>query len=139
MKLYFSFHEVSELQTTMTLEESEACLVNAIGSGFTGTQKDDGFQLSHKDVNPFRPEIAVQLRLGDEGVLAVADMKLHPALLVFLCIWSVVVIALAVWRNWLLLVMLPVFWMIAVIAFSVGVDAAKKALTETLDAVEIIG
>lgn len=139
MKLLLRFHETSELQTVMTADEAEERLEAAIGGQFTGKRTEEGFQIAHKDVNPFRPEITVTLHPGDEGVLAVADMKLHPGMLAFLCVWSVIVIAIAVWRNWLLLVMLPVFWLIALIAFSIGVSSAKNDLLTTLDAAEVIG
>ncbi len=139
MKLYVTLHETSELQTDLPLEEAEERLRNALGTYFSGEAQEDGFHLEHVDRNPFRPQIAARLRVEDSGTLCVAEMKLHQVMLIFLCIWSLVVVAAAAWKGWLLLVMLPVFWGAGITAFSIGVRDARNALLEVLDAVEIIG
>ncbi|MBR3629235.1 MAG: hypothetical protein IKN55_02025 [Oscillospiraceae bacterium] len=139
MKLYFTLHETSELQTDLPLEEADERLRNAYGMYFTGKLEEDQFQMEHVDRNPFRPQITVRLQLTEDGVLAVADMKLHRMMLIFLCAWSLIVIAAAAWKGWLLLVMLIVFWCAGIVGFSLGVRDAKAALLEVLEAVEIIG
>ncbi|MCR4644447.1 MAG: hypothetical protein K5695_03440 [Oscillospiraceae bacterium] len=139
MKLYLTLHETSELQTGLPLEEADERLRNACGNQFTGSQEDDHFQMEHVDRNPFRPQITVRLQLNEDGTLAVAEMKLHRTLLIFLCIWTVFVIAMAAWRGWLLLVMVPVFWAASIVAFSLGVKKSKESLIEVLDATEVIG
>ena len=139
MKLFFTLHETAELQTELELEEANECLKSAYGLQFIGQQQDDAFQMEHVDKNPFRPQITVRLQVNEDGVLAVADMKLHKMMLIFLCIWSLVVVAAAAWRGWLMLVMLPVFWMAGIVGFSLGVNRSKAALIEVLDAMEIIG
>lgn len=141
MKLYLTLHETSELQTELTQEECEARLLDAIGLHFTGEKNDEGFHLNHIDKNPFRPEIYVRVLPAEEdpGTLVTAEMKLHPAMFWFLLIWTLFVIGMAAWRGWLLLVMVPVFLAVGVIAFSIGVKHAKESLIEVLDAIEIIG
>ena len=139
MKLYLTLHETSELQTTLTQEEAEARLLGVCGNQFTGGPEGDHFQIEHVDRNPFRPQITVRLQLNEDGTLAVAEMKLHRTLLIFLCIWMVFVVAMAAWRGWLLLVMVPVFWAAGIVAFSLGVKKSKESLIEVLDATEVIG
>lgn len=139
MKLYLTLHETSELQTTLTQEEAEERLLGACGQQFTGGLEGDHFQMEHVDRNPFRPQITVRLLTNEDGTLAVAEMKLHRTLLIFLCVWMVFVVAMAAWRGWLLLVMVPVFLAMSIIAFSMGVKKSKESLIEVLDATEVIG
>lgn len=138
MKLHLKLHGTCELYCDKTPETANDRMQTAIGNQFAGTQKESGFQCSHKDRNAFRPELLVRFLPDGEGTLIWIDYKMPSLLLGFMLVWSVVIVVLAIVQGLLLLVMLPVFWTITVLGYSVGVETAKNTLMTLFEADEVI-
>ncbi len=103
-----------------------------------GSASDDGWTLSHIDRNLFRPAVFLKIVPDADGTLLWATYKPDRMLLLFMCIWSVIVFVVAAWRSWLLLILLPVFWAVMIAGFSKGVEAANASLMETCSATEVV-
>ncbi|MBQ8927345.1 MAG: hypothetical protein IJ055_03605 [Oscillospiraceae bacterium] len=115
--------------------ENLRAAVTMYGAALTGSEREEGFALTCKSriPNPFRPELTVTLHdEEDGGTEVVTQMRLHPVILGFLVLWSVIVACLAVWRGWLLLFMLVIFWGIALAGFSLGCRDARQELRALL-------
>ncbi|MDE5565067.1 MAG: hypothetical protein K2I93_07910, partial [Oscillospiraceae bacterium] len=69
MKLHLKFHETCELCCDKTPEVVNDMMQMFVGSQFIGTQKEDGFRLSHKDKNAFRPDLFIRLLPDENGTL----------------------------------------------------------------------
>ena len=118
-----------------TAAENLRAAMGLHGAVLTGKGEGNAFSLTCRSrlPNPFRPELAVTLLPEDGGGTEVhTRMRLHPVILGFLCIWSAVTVGLAAWRGWLLLVMLPVFWGIALAGYVHGCKDAAEALRVVL-------
>lgn len=138
MKLYLKLHETCELYCDKTPEVVNDMMQTVVGSQFIGTQKEDGFQLSHRDKNAFRPDLFIRLLPDENGTLIWMDYKMPFLLLGFMLVWSVVIAVFAIVQGLLLLVMIPIFWAITVIGYSMGVETAKNTLMTLFEADEVI-
>ena len=138
MKLYWTLHETTELHTDQTPEEAEKKLRSSIGVQFHGKADGEEWALTHQDMNFFRPALRVRLLPEEDGVLLCAEYRVDKALLIFMCIWTVFVIVLAMIRNPLLLLTLLLFWGVVLVGFSIGVKASNQDLMALLDAYEIL-
>ena len=139
MKLYPTLHATAEFLTEKSAEECGDTMKLAVGTHFLGKEHDGEWELSHIDRNFFRPALRLRFVPDDDGLILAADYKPDRMLLLFMLIWSLVVIAVAVWKGLLLLVMLPVFWAVMIVGFSRGVKTANAAILEAFEATEILG
>ncbi|MBQ4464932.1 MAG: hypothetical protein II916_03080 [Oscillospiraceae bacterium] len=139
MKLYPTLHATAEFLTEKSGEECGDTMKIAVGTHFLGKEQDGAWELSHIDRNLFRPVLRLQFVPDDDGLILAADYKPDRMLLIFMLIWSLVVIAAAVWKGLLLLVMLPVFWAVMIVGFSRGVRTANDAILDAFGATEILG
>ncbi len=138
-------HQKIELHSELPPDEAAEVFRNTLkktASGFHGKEEEEEFIFDYKgkELNAFRPEIRMKLLPDADGTLFWADMKLPKLMLWFMVFWTVLPVIIALWgKNWLVLLMIPVFWIIAVINFRIGVKRAKTALMAETEAVEIVG
>lgn len=138
-------HQKIELHSDFSAEETTAVFRSELkkaGQGFHGKEVNDEFRADYqgRGLNAFRPEIHLTALPEEEGCLLLADMRLPPAMLVFMVLWTVIPVMFGIFgQNWLALIVIPVFWVIAVIAFRKGVKDAKEALIALFGAVEETG
>ncbi len=138
MKLFLKLHATAELHTDADADGVNNTMSHSIGMQFFGGKTDDGWALSRTDHNFFRPAIRLSMCPEEDGTLVTADFSADRTLMIFMVLWSLVVIGIAVWKGWLLLVMLPVFWACVFIGFAKGVKDGKQDLIELLGAYEVI-
>lgn len=138
MKLNMMLHKTTELQTDLALDETEKHLRASIGAQFHGKEENGTWLLAHHDYNFFRPALCVTLGLSDDGTVIRTEYSLDKTLLIFMCAWTLLVIALSVWRGPLLLLTLILFWGAVVAGFFVGVRSADQDLMSLLGAYEIV-
>ena len=138
MKLFLKLHATAELHTDADADGVNNTMSHSIGLRLQGKQTDNGWALSRRDRNFFRPAISVRTTPEEDGTLVTADFSADRTLMIFMVLWSLVVIGIAVWKGWLLLVMLPVFWACVFIGFAKGVKDGKQDLIELLGAYEVI-
>lgn len=137
-------HQKIELHADMSAEEAAAVFrseLKTVGQGFHGKEVNGEFRADYqgKGLNAFRPALHLTMLPEEENCLLLADMRLPPAMLVFMLLWTVIpVVFLILGYSWFVLVVIPVFWVIAVIAFRKGVEAAKEALMVLFGAYEEI-
>ena len=139
------FHRKIELYADTSPEETaeavRAALQNA-ASGLHGKETDGEFLFDYQDrgMNVFRPEIRMKILPDAEGCLLWAGMQLPKLMYAFMAFWTVVPVIAAIFgkAHALLLPVIPVFWVIAVIAFRNGVKAAQNALMEQFSACEVV-
>ena len=139
------FHRKIELYADTSPEETaeavRAALQNA-ASGLHGKEADGEFLFDcrGRGMNAFRPEIRMKILPDAEGCLLWADMQLPKLMYAFMAFWTVVPVLAAIFgkAHALLLPVIPVFWVIAVIAFRNGVKAAQDALMEQFSACEVV-
>lgn len=134
-----------ELHTDFSTEEAAEVLRSELSnpySGFHGKEKNTEFLVDYKKrgLNAFRPEITLSILPEEEGALIVAEMTLPVAMVGFMVLWTLFPILYAVFgRNRLApLLVIPVFWIIAVVSFRMGVKPAKEALMALFGAVEVM-
>lgn len=133
-----------ELHTAFPPEEAAEVFrseLSANRSGFHGTEQNGEFKADYKGkgLNAFRPEIRLTVLPEEEGSVLWTDMRLPPVMLGFMILWTVLPAIFGIMRHvYLLLVLIPVFWVIAVIAFRRGVKSTKEALMAFFDAHEIV-
>ena len=139
MKLNLTLHATAELQTDLSLEETEKRLRASVGAQFHGKETDGTWQLSHQDHNFFRPALRVTLGLDGDGTVIRTEYRADKALLIFMCAWTLLVIVLALLRNPLLLLTLLLFWGAVIVGFSAGVKSAGQDLMSLLEAYEVMG
>ena len=132
-------HATAELRSDADTEATEALLRSSLGAAFTGKQTGDGeWLLSRLDKNFFRPSVRVRLEAdGGETVIRM-DCRPDKTLMVFMLVWTAILLVTVLWKGWLMLVMLPVFWACVLIGFPVGVKSAKQALIDRLSAYEVL-
>ena len=138
MKLYVRLHATAQLHADAGADSVNDTLSHSIGMQFLGTGTDDGWTLYRADHNLFRPVIRVRLLPEEDGTLVTAAFLPDRTLMLFMAAWSLLVIGIAVWRNWLLLILLPLFWACVFIGFARGVRDGKQELMRLLDAYEIL-
>lgn len=138
MKLYWKLHETTELHTDRTLEDAEKTMRSAVGVQFHGKADGDEWALTHHDRNIFRPSLRLKMNTEEDGTLICAAYRIDKTLLIFMCVWTVIVIGLAIWRNPLLLLTLLLFWGAVLIGFSIGVKASNRDLMALFEAYEIL-
>lgn len=138
-------HQKIELHTDLSAEEAAAVIRSELknpASGFHGKEQNEEFRIDYKQriINAFRPEITLSMLPEEEGCLLWSDMKLPAAMLGFMLFWTLIPVVFGIVKhNWLVLVVIPVFWIIAVVAFRMGVRSAKQALMTLFGAYEITG
>ena len=138
-------HQKIELHSELPPDEAADVFRNTLkdpASGFHGKEEGEEFIFDYKGkgLNAFRPEIRMKLLPDADGTLFWVDMKLPKLMLWFMMFWTVLPVIIALWgKNWLALLMIPVFWIIAVAAFRTGVKGARSALLAETEAVEIVG
>lgn len=138
MKLSVRLHKTAELHAETAPEDAVQTLTGMLGTKFSGKETADGWVLSRLDRNLFRPVIGLRFMPEESGTLLWLDYRVDRMLLIFMLVWSLVVIGIAVWKGWLMLVMLPVFWAFVVIGFSSGVKKANQDLIDLFGAYEIL-
>lgn len=137
-------HQKIELHTDFGTDEAAEILRSSLKdprSGFHGTEQNEEFLVDHKvkGLNAFRPEIRLTLFPEEEGCLLLADMKLPAAMLVFMLLWTIIPVLFGIFgHNWMVMIVIPVFWIIAIVAFRMGVKSAKEGLMTLFGAVEIL-
>ena len=134
MKLNLKLHETAELMTDLPLDEAEKRLRATLGAQFLGKEENGTWFLSHQDHNFFRPALQVTLGLNTEGTTIRTDYRADRTQLIFMCAWTILVVALALWRGLLLLLTLILFWGAVLVGFSVGVRSAGQDLMRQLEA-----
>ena len=139
-------HQKIELHAGLSAEEAEAVFRSELktsGQGFHGKEQNGGFRADYqgRGLNAFHPEIHLHILPEEEGgSLLLTELRMARAMLVFMLLWTLIPVILAVFgHNWLALIVIPVFWAIAVVGFRMGVKAAKEALMALFDAVEEVG
>ena len=138
MKLYVTLHATAELHADADADSVNETLGSSLGMRLQGKQTDDGWALSRRDHNFFRPAISVRTTPEEDGTLVTAEFRPDRVLMIFMAVWTLIVIGIAVWRGWLMLVLLPVFWACVFIGFAKGVKDGKQDLIELLGAYEVI-
>lgn len=138
MKLSALLHRTAELHADAVSEDAEQILTGALGTQFTGKAAENVWMLSRIDRNPFRPAIQLRFVPEEDGTLLWLDYRADRMLLLFMLVWSLVVIGIAVWKGWLMLVMLPVFWVFVLVGFSSGIKKANQDLIDLFGAYEIM-
>ena len=129
-------HATAELHTDV--DDVAGVLQTTQGMRFSVKETGDGWLLSRTDHNFFRPAIFVQLLPDEEGTLIRTEFRTDRMLLLFMCIWSLIVVGAAVWKGWLMLVLLPVFWACVWIGFALGVKDGKQDLIDLFGAYEVL-
>ena len=137
MKLNLKLHETAELLTDLSLDEAEKRLRAMLGAQFLGKEDNGTWFLAHQDHNFFRPALQVTLGLNAEGTTIRTEYRVDRTLLIFMCVWTALVIAFALWKGPLLLLTLILFWGAVFVGFSVGVRSAGQDLMRQLEAYEI--
>ena len=137
MKLYWRLHKTTELHSDLDLSEADKVIRSAVGQQFHGNSDGQGWQLSHIDRNFFRPALRLEIRIDEDGTLIRAEYRMDKTLLIFMCIWSALVIVFSLWKGWLLLVTLLFFWGAVFIGFANGVRQSDQELMALLSAYEI--
>lgn len=138
------FHQKIELHTDLSAEETAEVMrseLNSPLSGFHGKEKNEEFVVDYQSrgLNAFRPEITLTVLPEEQGASLMVHMGLPMAMTGFMLLWTLIPVLYAVFgRNGLALLLLPVFWVIAVVGFRMGVKPAKEALMALLGAVEVM-
>lgn len=138
MKLFLTLHATAELLTEQTAEECAETMKLALGTKFRGKEDAQGWELSHIDRNFFRPAVHLECVPDADGTILSVKFQPDRMLLIFMCIWTLIVIAVSAWKGWLTLIMLPVFWAVMIVGFSAGVQPVKDALMELFSANEVL-
>ena len=134
MKLNLKLHETEELLTDLSLDETEKRLRATLGAQFLGKEENGTWFLAHQDHNFFRPALQVTLGLNAEGTTIRTEYLVDRTLLIFMCAWTALVIALSLWRGAVLILTLFLFWGAVFVGFSVGVSSAGQDLMRQLEA-----
>lgn len=138
------FHRKIELCADTSVEETAEAVRKLLKdplSGLHGTEEDGVFLVDYKGrgLNAFRPDIRLQLLQGEDGCLLWADMQLPRLMYAFMAFWTILPIGAALFssHHFMPLLLIPVFWLIAVFAFRSGVKSAKTALMTLFGAYEL--
>lgn len=138
MKLYVKLHATAELHSDADADSVNDTFSHSIGMQFLGGRTEDGWMLTRADHNFFRPAVTVRMLPEEDGTLVMVQFKPDRGLMIFMAFWSLVVIGIAAWKSWLLLVMLPVFWACVFVGFARGVRDGKNDLIDLLGAYEVL-
>ena len=137
MKLCWKLHATAELHTDLTADAAEDALRPALGTQFHGGQTGDTWKLSRRDRNVFRPSVQLNMQPDGEGTQLLVQYRLDKTLLIFMCVWTVLVIGFSLCNNVYLIATLLLFWGALLVGFSHGVNQAEQTLMTLFGAYKI--